>query len=64
MINRQTSEKNRMKKNAIAKEYYKENSKSIRAKRKKRYYKNREKEIAYSREYYEKYRKNKRTVNR
>ena len=64
MSNKQTDEQRRMKKNALAKEYYRENSLAIRKKRKKRYQKNRQREIAYSREYYDKYRKHKRKVVR
>lgn len=60
MVNKQTNEKSRMKKNAHAKVYYKDNSKWIREKRKKRYQKNREKEKAYSKEYYAKFKKNRR----
>lgn len=49
----------RRRKNERAREYYDENSKSIREKRKKRYQKTREREKQYSKMYYEKFRKNK-----
>lgn len=62
MRNKQTDEQRRMKKNAHAREYYKDNSLSIRKKRKKRYQKNREREKAYSKEYYAKHKKNKRNL--
>lgn len=61
MRNKKTAESIRARKNAHAREYYKENSKIIREKRKKRYQKNREAEKDYSREYYIRFRKNKRS---
>lgn len=62
MKNRQTDEQKRSKKNALAKKYYKENSREIRKKRVKRYYRSRQKELDYAKMYYEKYKKNKRKV--
>jgi len=58
MNNIKTKEAIRKRKNERAREYYQENSKSIREKRKKRYLKTREREKQYSREYYAKHKKN------
>lgn len=61
MNNMKTKNAERLKKNERMREYYQENSKSIREKRKRRYQKTKEREKQYSREYYAKHKGRTRT---